>query len=99
VCAFFLLFFFYTPFTHTHTHTHTPLQILYEQIKAGDYEFPSPEWDSVTPDAKDLIRRLLTVDAHTRISVHEALQHPWIAKGESVPSRMNRQNTLEAMRR
>lgn len=25
---------------------------LYEQIKAGDYDFPSPEWDSVTKEAK-----------------------------------------------
>ena len=25
---------------------------LYEQIKNADYEFPSPEWDSVTKEAK-----------------------------------------------
>ena len=36
----------YPPFWHDDT------QQLYEQIKAGDYEFPSPEWDTVTDEAK-----------------------------------------------
>jgi calcium/calmodulin-dependent protein kinase (CaM kinase) II len=36
----------YPPFWHDDT------QELYEQIKAGEYDFPSPEWDTVTPAAK-----------------------------------------------
>ncbi|XP_045573560.1 calcium/calmodulin-dependent protein kinase type II delta chain [Salmo salar] len=35
---------------------------LYQQIKAGAYDFPSPEWDTVTPDAKDLINKMLTIN-------------------------------------
>ena len=31
---------------------------LYAQIKAGAYDFPSPEWDSVTQDAKNLINQV-----------------------------------------
>lgn len=31
---------------------HDDHQVLYEQIKAGDYDYPSPEWDTVTPLAK-----------------------------------------------
>ena len=34
---------------------------LYAQIKAGAYDFPSPEWDSVTQDAKNLINQVFNL--------------------------------------
>eukprot|EP01127_Copromyxa_protea_P013917 TRINITY_DN3790_c0_g1_i2.p1 TRINITY_DN3790_c0_g1~~TRINITY_DN3790_c0_g1_i2.p1 ORF type:complete len:630 (-),score=179.93 TRINITY_DN3790_c0_g1_i2:74-1963(-) len=43
------------------------------------YEFPSPEWDEVSEEAKDFIRRLMT-DANTRMSSKEALKHPWLTE-------------------
>ncbi|NXT87639.1 KCC2D kinase, partial [Anhinga rufa] len=51
---------------------------LYQQIKAGAYDFPSPEWDTVTPEAKDLINKMLTINPAKRITASEALKHPWI---------------------
>lgn len=39
-----------------------------------------PEWDEVSDEAKDLVRRLLTYDPNKRISAADALQHPWIKK-------------------
>ncbi|TSL34535.1 Calcium/calmodulin-dependent protein kinase type II delta 1 chain [Bagarius yarrelli] len=51
---------------------------LYQQIKAGAYDFPSPEWDTVTPEAKDLINKMLTINPAKRITAAEALKHPWI---------------------
>ena len=42
-------------------------------------QFPSPEWDSVTNDAKDLIRKMLQVDYTKRLTAEEALKHPWIS--------------------
>ena len=36
---------------------------LYEMIKEGNYgDFGEPEWENVSNDAKDLVRRLLVVD-------------------------------------
>ncbi|KAJ3272246.1 hypothetical protein HK104_004508 [Borealophlyctis nickersoniae] len=49
-----------------------------EQIKAGLYQYQSPYWDEISDDAKDLIDKLLTVDPTQRLSVDQALQHPWI---------------------
>jgi serine/threonine protein kinase len=34
---------------------------LFRQIIKGSYEFPSPEWDKVSPDAIDLVKRCLQV--------------------------------------
>uniref|UniRef100_A0A8C3ATT6 calcium/calmodulin-dependent protein kinase n=1 Tax=Cyclopterus lumpus TaxID=8103 RepID=A0A8C3ATT6_CYCLU len=51
---------------------------LYQQIKAGAYDFPSPEWDTVTPEAKNLINQMLTINPAKRITSDQALKHPWI---------------------
>ncbi|KAJ3605443.1 hypothetical protein NHX12_027490 [Muraenolepis orangiensis] len=51
---------------------------LYQQIKAGAYDFPSPEWDTVTPEVKNLINQMLTINPAKRITAQEALKHPWI---------------------
>ncbi|CAB1351830.1 unnamed protein product [Coregonus sp. 'balchen'] len=51
---------------------------LYQQIKAGAYDFPSPEWDTVTPDAKDLINKMLTINPAKRVTATDSLKHPWI---------------------
>ncbi|KAF3834753.1 hypothetical protein F7725_027311 [Dissostichus mawsoni] len=42
-------------------------QYMYSRILNCDYEFVSPWWDDVSLNAKDL-----------RLSVREALQHPWV---------------------
>ncbi|CAF93694.1 unnamed protein product, partial [Tetraodon nigroviridis] len=53
---------------------------LYQQIKAGAYDFPSPEWDTVTPEAKDLINKMLTINPAKRVGAADALKHPWIMR-------------------
>ena len=37
-----------------------------------------PEWDDVSDDAKDIVKKLLTYDPAKRISAADALQHKWI---------------------
>lgn len=41
-------------------------------------QFPSPEWDTVTPEAKNLINQMLTINPAKRITAQEALKHPWV---------------------
>lgn len=41
-------------------------------------QFPSPEWDTVTPEAKNLINQMLTINPVKRITAQEALKHPWV---------------------
>ena len=54
------------------------LPALFDQILKGRYDFPSPWWDNISPDAKDLVRKMLTVDAKKRITAKEVLSHKWI---------------------
>ncbi|XP_055054743.2 calcium/calmodulin-dependent protein kinase (CaM kinase) II beta 1 isoform X26 [Misgurnus anguillicaudatus] len=72
---------------------------LYQQIKAGAYDFPSPEWDTVTPEAKNLINQMLTINPTKRITAQEALKHPWVCQRSTVASMMHRQETVECLKK
>lgn len=49
------------------------------RIRAGQYDFPSPEWDNVSGDAKTLISSMLSVDPSIRLTINEVVKHKWIA--------------------
>ncbi|KAJ2747214.1 serine/threonine protein kinase [Coemansia sp. BCRC 34301] len=49
-----------------------------DQIIAGIYNFPSPYWDMVSAEAIDLVCQMLQTDPRNRISVDDALAHPWL---------------------
>uniref|UniRef100_A0A915A9A1 Calcium/calmodulin-dependent protein kinase type II n=1 Tax=Parascaris univalens TaxID=6257 RepID=A0A915A9A1_PARUN len=72
---------------------------LYAQIKAGAYDYPSPEWDTVTPEAKNLIDSMLTVNPKKRITAEQALKVPWICNRERVASVMHRQDTVDCLKK
>uniref|UniRef100_A0AAZ3Q251 calcium/calmodulin-dependent protein kinase n=1 Tax=Oncorhynchus tshawytscha TaxID=74940 RepID=A0AAZ3Q251_ONCTS len=67
---------------------------LYQQIKAGAYDFPSPEWDTVTPEAKNLINQMLTINPSKRITADQALKHPWICVSTHTNLYMATQNHI-----
>lgn len=52
--------------------------VLFQQIKKGDYSFPSPYWDDISDGAKDLVRKILQVDPKKRLTIKQCLDHPWI---------------------
>jgi serine/threonine protein kinase len=51
---------------------------MYDKIEVGDYSFPSPEWDCISPAAISLIKNLLNLDPSKRYTASEALKDPWI---------------------
>jgi [calcium/calmodulin-dependent protein kinase] kinase len=53
---------------------------LYEQIKTESIVIAN----SLEPDLQDLLRRLLDRDPCRRLTVREAISHPWIAKSSSL---------------
>jgi len=56
---------------------------LFQSIIAGKYSFPSPYWDHISKEGKDLTSKLLVTDPHKRYTPDEALMHPWIAQNTS----------------
>ena len=64
---------------------------LFNQILKGKFEFDSPYWDNISNQAKNFVSRSLVVDSSRRLTVHNALCHPFIT--ENVPA------ALEAMKK
>jgi len=52
--------------------------ILFDKILRADYDFPDPEWTSVSASAKDFIRKLLVIEPEERYSAKQCLDHPWL---------------------
>lgn len=51
---------------------------LFRKIKAGNFKFHPEYWGSVSTEARDLIRKLLTVDPKKRLTAGGAVTHPWL---------------------
>jgi serine/threonine-protein kinase Chk2 len=53
---------------------------LNEQILRGDYQhyFHEAEWNVISSDARNVVERLMCVDYIKRITLAEALDHPWL---------------------
>ncbi len=52
--------------------------VLFEKIKKGNYDADDPIWENISPEAKDVVAKLLTVDSDKRLTAEEALGHPWV---------------------
>jgi calcium-dependent protein kinase len=50
---------------------------ILENVRKGKYSLKGKVWDRISPEAKDLVRKLMNVDFRTRITARETLNHPW----------------------
>ncbi|CAD8176142.1 unnamed protein product [Paramecium octaurelia] len=55
-------------------------QEILQNIELGKYEFDPEDWNKISDEAKNLIKRMLTKDYQQRISAQEAYNDPWIQK-------------------
>jgi len=54
-----------------------------EHVKRCDWNFDSDAFKSISDDAKDFIKKLLVKTPQKRLTIHEALSHPWLAEDHS----------------
>ncbi|KAJ0604862.1 putative protein kinase CAMK-CDPK family [Helianthus annuus] len=54
------------------------LEDVFEAIKTVELNFHTGVWESVSKPARDLLERILTRNADSRITADEVLSHPWI---------------------
>uniref|UniRef100_A0A3B5N0W9 Doublecortin-like kinase 3 n=1 Tax=Xiphophorus couchianus TaxID=32473 RepID=A0A3B5N0W9_9TELE len=59
---------------------------LFKLIKHAELHFPSPYWDSISEEAKGLVRSLLKPDPTVRLTAEQILQHHWVKAMASVCS-------------
>ena len=55
---------------------------LTDQITNGIYSFPNEYWSEVSSEAKNLIKSFLIVNPENRISIEDAIAHPWLQDEE-----------------
>jgi calcium-dependent protein kinase len=51
---------------------------IFDSVRTGRFDFPSPDWDNISNAAKDFICCLLRKDPSLRLTAREALSHKWI---------------------
>lgn len=57
---------------------------IFEAVLRGNLRFPTRIFHSVSPAAKELIRRMLCKDVSRRFSAEQVLRHPWMtSNGDS----------------
>ena len=56
---------------------------IHRAVLKGRYRFASKDWKHTTKESRDFVRRLLQADSVGRMTVDEALAHPWIARHNS----------------
>ncbi|XP_073501245.1 MAP kinase-activated protein kinase 3 isoform X2 [Phyllobates terribilis] len=56
-----------------------------KRIRMGQYEFPAPEWNEVSEEAKEMIQHLLRTEPTERMSITQFMNHSWINQSMAVP--------------
>merc|ERR1712003_508682 len=51
---------------------------ILKSVRKGEFDFPSPDWDTISEDAKNFICSLLKKEDDTRLTAAQALEHKWI---------------------
>jgi calcium-dependent protein kinase len=74
---------------------------IMKAVKKGEFDFPPEEWDVVSKDAKNLIKKMLTYDPKKRPSALEVLQDNWfnINKSKTKANVQLAKSSLENMKK
>eukprot|EP00300_Choanocystis_sp_HF-7_P005771 c14261_g2_i2.p1 GENE.c14261_g2_i2~~c14261_g2_i2.p1 ORF type:complete len:472 (+),score=111.40 c14261_g2_i2:33-1418(+) len=54
--------------------------LLGYKIVNGKFKFHDQNWSGISEEAKDLISKLLEVNPRKRLTIKQALEHPWISR-------------------
>ncbi|KAK6034361.1 kinase domain protein [Cooperia oncophora] len=63
-----------------------PADEILRRVGEGRVVMEGKAWEDISDNAKDLVRKLLDVDASRRPAAKQILQHPWITHRNSIPT-------------
>ena len=69
--------------------------IMLRSIMECKYEFCSPEWDDITEQPKDLIRKLLVIDPKKRLNAKDCLKHEFFQISKTKYVKFNARHTFQ----
>ncbi|XP_024141795.1 peripheral plasma membrane protein CASK isoform X16 [Oryzias melastigma] len=72
---------------------------LFDAICKGKYKMNPRQWNQISESAKDLVRRMLMLDPAERITVYEALNHPWLKERDRYAYKIHLPETVEQLRK
>ncbi|KAJ4840037.1 Calcium-dependent protein kinase 17 [Turnera subulata] len=58
---------------------------IFNAILRGHVDFTSDPWPQISPQAKDLVRKMLNSDPKQRLTAAQVLSHPWIKEDGEAP--------------
>merc|ERR1739838_517600 len=74
---------------------------LFYNIQKGKFQFPDKDWENISPEAKDLISKLLVKNAKQRLSASDVLNHPWFSNNNTneltTPAKLRRNNSTHEL--
>jgi calcium-dependent protein kinase len=67
---------------------------IFESVKVGKFDFPSPEWDDISPAAKEFVVQLLKKNSTARPTAADALKHRWLKEQLGTVNKNNKERTM-----
>ncbi|MFQ6625280.1 hypothetical protein Gotur_005624 [Gossypium turneri] len=58
---------------------------IFSAILRGEIDFESDPWPAISPQAKDLVTKMLNLDPKQRLTAQQVLNHPWIKEDGEAP--------------
>nr|CAD7203714.1 unnamed protein product [Timema douglasi] len=72
---------------------------LYECICRGRLHLDARLWEQISEAAKDLVRRMLTVEPKDRITIQDVLNHKWLRDRDKGAAKIHLADTVEEMKK
>ncbi|CAF1197066.1 unnamed protein product [Didymodactylos carnosus] len=72
---------------------------VFEMIAKGKASMEGHQWEQISDSAKDLVTRLLCISPNDRITIKDALAHPWIREREKFAARKHLADTVDELRK
>jgi len=66
---------------------------IFDKILKCQFDFPSPDWDNVSEEAKQFVGAILTLDPHARPTAADCLEAPWLLNAAPAKKAINRMDS------
>ena len=72
---------------------------MFEAIKSGNYDFPEPYWNDISPQAIDFVTKLMTINPSERLDGDGIMRHEWVQKNTKERSTKHLTRTITQLKK